>query len=138
MTHSRASTRANVVHRNLPLAFAVGALALLGARAYGNSPDPDRIALSAPVTKVIGRDPATQAPIEQVTVEGRVQTDPATLTTHSGATLLEDSVLQAAREACDEADPLTPDDGECVRTAMKGAQHEVDSAIARARGHEEP
>jgi len=137
MTVSRASTRANVLHRNLPLAFAIGALALLSARAHADSPDPDKITLSAPVTKVIGHDSATRAPIEQVTVEGRVQTDPATLTTRSGATLFEESVLQAAREACDEADPLTPDDGECVRAATKGAQHEVDSAIARARGHEQ-
>ncbi|MBX5462736.1 MAG: UrcA family protein [Steroidobacteraceae bacterium] len=138
MSHLRISARANAMHTKLPLAFAMGALALPSARAYANSSDPDQITLSAPVTKVIGHDPVTQAPIERVTVEGRVQTDPATLTTRSGTTLFEDSVLQAAREACDEADPLTPDDGECVRTAMKGAQHEVDSAIARARGHEHP
>jgi UrcA family protein len=95
--------------------------------------DLDQITISAPAVKTVGREAATDAPIQQSTVSARVTFDPVTLTTNSGVALLNDSVLEAARRACDEADPLTPDDGSCLRTALESAKPQVDAAIARAR-----
>jgi UrcA family protein len=56
-----------------------------------------------------------------------------TLRNASGVVLLKDRVLEAAYKACNAADPLTPDDGTCVREAVKSAQPQVDAAIAHAR-----
>jgi UrcA family protein len=62
-----------------------------------------------------------------------VQFDPVTLTTNSGAALLKDAVLDAARQACTDADPFTNDGGACVRKAVESAAPQVDAVIARAR-----
>jgi UrcA family protein len=115
----------------LPVALAIGALTVLSARAHAD--DLDEITISAPAVKTVGRDAATGAPIEEVTVTARVKTDPVTLTTNSGVALFKDSVLDAARKACTMADPLTPEDGTCVHDAVKAAQPQVDAVIARAR-----
>jgi hypothetical protein len=134
------STRVNILGRTLPVAFAVAAIALVSARAHAAEPDQfdpvqlDPITVSAPATaKIVDRDSATGAPIEQVTITARVQADPAALKTNYGALMLNYSVLDAARKACTAADPFTDDDGTCVRDAVESAKPQVDAAIARAR-----
>jgi len=133
------SIRVNILGRILPVAFAVAAIALVSARAHAADPDQldpvqlDPITVSAPAAKIVDRDTATGASIEQVTITARVQADPAALRTNYGALMLNYSVLDAARKACTEADPLADDDGTCVRDAVESAKPQVDAAIARAR-----
>jgi UrcA family protein len=135
------SIRPNILGRILPVAFAAGAIALLSARAHAADSDPlnpvqlDQITVSAPAVKVVGRDAATNAPIEQVTVAASVQADPAALRTNYGALMLNYSVLDAARKACAAPDPVadSDDDGTCVHDAVESAKPQVDAAIARAR-----
>jgi UrcA family protein len=133
------SIRVNILGRILPVAFAVGVIALVSARAHAADPDQldpvqlDPITVSAPATKIVDRDTATGAPIEQVTITARVQADPAALKTNYGALMLNYSVLDAARKACTAADPLADDDGTCVHDAVESAKPQVDAAIARAR-----
>jgi UrcA family protein len=62
-----------------------------------------------------------------------VSYDPVTLTTNSGIALLKDSVADAARKACDTADPLTDDGGTCVREAISSAQSQIAEAVTKAR-----
>ena len=133
------SIRMNILGRILPVAFAVGAIALVSARAHAadlDQIDPvqlDPITVSAPAAKIVDRDAATGAPIEQVTITARVQADPSALRTNYGALMLNYSVLDAARKACTAADPLEDDDGTCVHDAVESAKPQVDAAIARAR-----
>src|SRR5882724_11877552 len=128
------SIRVNILGRILPVAFAVGAIALVSLRAHAADPDQfDPITVSAPAVKIVDRDAATGAPIEQVTITARVQPDLAALRTNYGALMLNYSVLDAARKACTAADPLADDDGTCVRDAVESAKAHVDAAIARAR-----
>jgi len=131
------SIHMNTLGRILPVAFAVGAIALVSARAHAaDQIDPvqlDPITVSAPAAKIVDRDAATGAPIEQVTITARVQADPSALKTNYGALMLNYSVLDAARKACTEADPLEDDDGTCVHDAVESAKPQVDAAIARAR-----
>ena len=133
------SIRVNILGRILPVAFAVGAIALVSARAHAADPDQldpvqlDPITVSAPAAKIVDRDTATGAPIEQVTITARVQADPTALRTNYGALMLNYSVLDAARKACTAADPLADDDGTCVHDAVESAKPQVDAAIARAR-----
>jgi hypothetical protein len=133
------SIRVNILGRILPVAFAVGAIALVSARAHAADPDQldpvqlDPITVSAPAAKIVDRDTATGAPIEQVTITARVQADPTALRTNYGALMLNYSVLDAARKACTAADPLADDDGTCVHDAVESAKPQVDAAIAQAR-----
>jgi UrcA family protein len=135
------STRVNVLRRSLPVAFAVGAIALLSARANAADTDQldpvqlDPITVSAPAPKIIDRDAASGADVQQVTITARVQADPAALRTEYGALMLNYSVLDAARKACAAADPLADDDGTCFRDAVESAQPQVDAAIAQARSN---
>lgn len=132
------SIRVNILDRILPVAFAVGAIALVSARAHAADSDQldpvqlDPITVSAPA-KIVDRDPATGATTEWVTITARVQADPAALRTHYGALMLNYSVLEAARKACRAADPLADDDGTCFHDAVESAKPQVDAAIARAR-----
>ena len=119
----------------LPLALVVGALALT-SNVY--AAQLDKIAMDQPVVKVVGRDRGTDAPIEDVTVVARVIPDPETLTTDSGVALLNDYVQDAARKACFEADPLTPDNGACYRKAIAAAKPQVAALIARAKAEQNP
>jgi hypothetical protein len=133
------SIRVNILGRILPVALAAGAIALVSARAHAADPDQtdpvqlDQITVSAPAAKIVDRDAATGAPIEEVTITARVQADPAALRTNYGALMLNYSVLDAARKACTAADPLADDDGTCVHDAVESAKPQVDAAIARAR-----
>jgi UrcA family protein len=136
-----ASIRMNPLGRGLPVAFAVGALALLGARAHAADSDQlspvqlDPITVSAPGAKIVDRDAATGAAIEMSTVSARVQVDPVALRTEYGALMLNYSVRDAARKACSEADPFSDDDGTCVQKAVADAKPQIEAAIAQARSN---
>jgi hypothetical protein len=114
----------------LPLALAVGLLTLTG-NVYAE--ELDKIVIDKPVVKAVGRDEATEATIEDVTVVARVIPDPETLTTDSGIALLNDNVREAARTACFKADPMTPDDGTCYRKALAAAKPQMAALIAHAK-----
>jgi hypothetical protein len=92
----------------------------------------DRIEIDQPVVKVVGRT-QIDAPVEDVTVVARVIPDPQTLTMKSGVKLLNDNIVEAARQACYEADPLEADDGSCVRRAVRDAKAQVPALVARAK-----
>jgi UrcA family protein len=114
--------------------FAIVAVALIGARAQADEPDQvDQVTVSSPAVKTVGRDSATDGPIEETTMTARIQFDPVTLTTNSGVSLLKDSVLETARRVCDSISPFDPDDGTCIRNAVNSAMPQVDAAVARAR-----
>lgn len=115
----------------LPVAFAIGALTMLSSLA--RAADSDEITISAPKVTVVGRDAATGAPIEETTREARIAVDSATLTTDSGIALLNEKVRLTAVQICDSIDPLTEDDGTCVRKAVRSAQAQVNAVIARAK-----
>jgi UrcA family protein len=138
MTHLT-SIRVNILGRILPVAFVVGAIALVSGRAHAAAPDQldpvqlDPITVSAPAVKIVDRDAASGVQTEQVTITARVQADPAALRTEYGALMLNYSVLDAARKACTEADPLADEDRTCVQDAVKAAKPQVEAAIARAR-----
>jgi hypothetical protein len=134
------SIRVNPLRRILPVAFAAAAIALVSARAHAADSDQldpvqlDPITISAPAATIVDRDTETFAPIEQVTIKARIQTDPAALATKYGALMLHYSVLDAAREACAATEPVADsDDDACVHDAVESAQPQVDAAIARAR-----
>jgi hypothetical protein len=116
-----------------PFFAASGLLAALAIASSGADAAPlDRIEIDAPVVKVIARD-EIDAPLERVTVVARVIPDPETLTTDSGVVLLNDYIRDAARKACFAADPMEPDDGTCVRNAIKEAKPQVTALVARAK-----
>jgi hypothetical protein len=92
----------------------------------------DRIEIDPPVVKVVARN-SIDAPVEDVTVVARVIPDPETLTMQSGIKLLNDNIVEAARKACFEADPLEPDDGTCVREAVKAAKAQIPAVVAHAK-----
>ena len=131
MNNPTTSIRVNTLRRILPIAFAVGALAIMNARAHAQ--DLDQVTVSAPEVKTVGHELSSLAPVEESTVTARVAFDPVTLTTNSGVALLRDSVFDAAIKACAAADPGIHDDGECVNTAVRSVKPQVDAAIARAR-----
>jgi UrcA family protein len=124
-------TRVKTLSGSLPAAFAVMALAVFSASAH--AAEYDEITISGSTTKTVGREYATGAPIRETTVKVGVSYDPVTLTTNSGVALLKDAVVDAARKACDMADPLTQDDGTCLREAVRSAQPQIARAIAKAR-----
>ena len=113
--------------------FAVGALGLFNGRAQ--AADLDQVTISAPSVKTVGYDYATRAPIEEMTQTGRIKVDPVTLTTNSGVALLNDAVQATAQKICYSLDPVSFDDGQCVRDAIKSAQGQVAAAVARARAN---
>lgn len=114
--------------------FAASALlaALATVSTGASAAELDRIQIDPPVVKVVERNPI-DAPVEDVTVVAHVLADPESLTMKSGVKLLNDNIVEAARKACFEADPLEPDDGTCVRKAVKSAQAQIPAAIARAK-----
>src|ERR1700730_19071546 len=107
------STRAKILSGGLHAAFASMAIAAFSVGAH--AAESNEIMVQGPTTKTVGYDLPTGAPIQETTVKIAVSYDPATLTTDSGVALLKDSVADAARKACDTADPLTDDDGACAR-----------------------
>ena len=127
------STRVTILRRGLPLAFAIMAVGVAGGYAQASEPDP--ISIDSTTTQTVGHDFPADVPIEEVTTKVAVKYDPVTLTTNSGVALLNDSVADAARKACDidAIDAFSSDSETCVRKAIESAKTQVDSAIARAR-----
>jgi UrcA family protein len=135
------SIQMNPLSRSLPMALAVGALALMSARVHAADPDSlnpvqlDPITVSAPAEKIVGRN-EVGTPIEEVTSTARVQVDPKALTTEYGVLMLNYSVRDAARQVC-LSDERLADDGEttCVNKAIEAAKPQVEAAIAQARSN---
>jgi UrcA family protein len=123
-------TNVKTLSGSLLAAFAIVALAVFSASAH--AADYDQITVNGSTTKTVDRDYATGAPIQETTVKVAVSYDPVTLTTNSGVALLKDSVVDAARKACDTADPLEEDDGTCVQEAIHSAQAQIARAVAQA------
>jgi UrcA family protein len=119
--------------KSLQAASAIMALAVFSISAH--AAEPNEVTIRGSTTQVVGRDYATNAPIEETTVKVAVNYDPVTLTTNSGIALLKDSVAEAARKACATADPLTDDGGTCVREAISSAQSQIAQAITQARSN---
>jgi UrcA family protein len=124
-------TGVKTLSKGLQAAAAIIALSVFGISAH--AAEPNQITVYGSTTKTVDRDYATGAPIQETTVKVGVSYDPVTLTTNSGIALLNDSVADAARKACTEADPLTDDGGTCVREAISSAQTQIARAIAQAR-----
>jgi UrcA family protein len=126
------STSVKILSGSLHAAFAAMAIAVFSAGAQ--AAEPNQIAVQGSTTKAVGTDYATGAPVEQTTVKVAVTYDPSTLTTDSGVALLKESVADAARKACDSADPVTDDDdGTCVREAIESAQAQIARVVTQAR-----
>jgi UrcA family protein len=133
------SIRMNPLSRSLPLALAVGALALMSARVHAADPDSfnpiqlDPITVSGPSENIVGRN-EIGTPVEEVTSTARVQVDPKALTTEYGVLMLNYSVRDAARRVCLADEPLAEDDDTtCVTKAIEAAKPQVEAAIAQAR-----
>jgi UrcA family protein len=125
------STSAKSLSGSLHAAFAVLAIAVFSASAH--AAESNEIAVQGSTVKTVGRDYATGAPIRETTVKVAVSYDPATLNTDSGVALLKESVVDAARKACDTADPFTEDDGRCVLEAIHSAQAQIARVVTQAR-----
>jgi UrcA family protein len=124
------SIRTKAASGSLRAALAIAALSVFSVGAH--AADYDEVTVHGSTTKTVGRDYATNAPIQENTVKMAVTYDPVTLTTNSGIALLNDSVADAARKACLQADPLS-DDGTCVYNAIQSAQSQIARAISVAR-----
>lgn len=122
-----------ILSGSLQAAFAAMAIGVFCAGAH--AADLNQITVQGSTVKTVGRDAATGAPIEDITERAAVSYDPATLTTDSGVKLLKAKVADAARQACDSADPLGDDDGTCVPGAIRSAQDQIARVVAQARGN---
>jgi len=124
------STTVKALSGSLPAAFAIVALAVFSAGAHAATAG--QITIYGSTKNTVGRDYAINAPIQDTTVKVGVSYDPGTLTTESGIERLNDSVRDAARKACEIADPFT-DDETCIRQAIDSAQPQIARAIAQAK-----
>ena len=133
MATSTSSIRANAPRRIVPIAIAVGALAFTSVRAQTEKPV--EITIVAKTVKVLRYGFGVGAPEKQAWVTTKVKIDPVALTTRSGVALFKESVWDAARKACDAADPYAPvgTDDECVHAAVKAAKPQVNAVIKLAR-----
>jgi UrcA family protein len=125
------STSVKILSGSLHAAFAIMAIAVSSASAH--AADLNEITVQGSTTKAVGRDDTTGAPIQETTVKVAVSYDPATLTTDNGVALLKESVAEAARKACDTADPLSDDDGTCVQEAIDSAKDQIARVVTQAR-----
>lgn len=115
------------------LAFAVGGLVLSWVSAHAATLDP--ITISAPTVEVRGYDSLTNAPLERTVTTAHIKFNPVTLTTNSGVALLRDRVRTAAGKVCSAVDSYS-DYASCVAGAMRTAEPEVTTAVARARSND--
>jgi UrcA family protein len=127
------SISAKIPSGSLHAAFAAMAIAVFSVSAQ--AADLNQITVQGSTVQTVGRDAATGAPIQETTVKVAVSYDPATLTTDSGVKLLKAKVVDAARQACDSADPLTDDDGTCLREAVGSAQDQIARVVSQARSN---
>jgi UrcA family protein len=127
------STSAKILSGSLHAAFAAMAIAVFSVSAH--AAELNQITVQGSTTKTVGRDAATGAPIQETAVKVAVSYDPAALTTDSGVKLLKARVADAARQACDSADPLSDDDGTCLPDAIGSAQDQINRAVTQARSN---
>ena len=127
------TTSTKILSGSLHAAFAAMAIAVFSVSAH--AADLNQITVQGSAVQTVGRDAATGAPIQETTVKVAVSYDPATLTTDSGVKLLKAKVVDAARQACDSADPLTDDDGSCLREAVGSAQDQIARVVTQARSN---
>lgn len=96
------------------------------------------ITVLAPRVRESRERSASGFPIQTLTAQSVVYIDDLDLRTETGRSELSNRVNLAAKEACDWIDqvyPLAqPSDADCQRDAVKRAQDQVDSAIAKAGG----
>jgi UrcA family protein len=128
------TTSTKILSGSLHAAFGAMAIAVFCASA-AHAAELDQITVQGSTVKTVGRDAATGAPIQEATVKVAVNYDPATLTTDSGVKLLKAKVVDAAREACDSADPFSDDDGTCLPDAIRSAQDQIARVVAKARSN---
>ena len=114
-------------------ALSAGAFGSFSGRAHAG--EFEGITVSSPTVKTIGRESATGAAIEEMTETARIKVDPATLTTDSGVERLHEEVQDTARKLCYSLDPLSFDDGDCIRGAIRSAQDQIAAIVARARAN---
>lgn len=110
------------------LAIALGAVAL-----QAHAADLDPITVYAPKQTSVGRNLLLLTPAKVVTTQARIAIDTETLRNESGVVVLNDRINDAALKVCAGSDAATPIDRACVSNAVKGAQPQVEAAIARAR-----
>ena len=127
------TTSTKILSGSLHAAFAAMAIAAFSVSAHAAGLN--QITVQGSTVQTVGRDAATGAPIQETTVKVAVSYDPATLTTDSGVKLLKAKVVDAARQACDSADPLTDDDGSCLREAVGSAQDQIARVVTQARSN---
>jgi len=95
-----------------------------------------RMGRSAVTTDTVGRSASTGAPIERLTLTWSVPFTDLDLSTHGGATELQNRVNARAKAVCQELDRLFPftDRGgaSCIKEAAAGGQAQADKLIAAA------
>jgi UrcA family protein len=131
MKDSTVSLNSNAARTACWAVLALGTLSFIAGRAHAQELDP--ITYSPPAVTMVGRDLATSAPIEAVTVTARIDADKETLRNDSGVVLLNDRVEEAALKACRSADQFASPEDACVRRAMRSAAPQVKAAVAQAR-----
>jgi UrcA family protein len=107
--------------------------AFAGDAQTDNAANLNDVVVQMPSTKIIGRDAATGAPIQEITTTARLRYNPIVLTTYSGRALLDAKVARLARSLC-AADALayvTDDDGTCLRQAIRHTQAQLDAVAAQ-------
>lgn len=88
---------------------------------------------------VVGRAPMTNAPIERITVDHRVDYSDLDLIKHADVQALQQRIEMAAREACGQLDELFPIGSSghqtrtCIEDAVDGASQQVQQAITGAQ-----
>ncbi len=120
--------------------FAVGAIVAGGAFADEDlqtiTITASRMGRSAVTKDVVGRAAATGAPIERLSLTWSVPFTDLDLSTHSGATELQERVNARAQAVCQELDRLFPftDRGgaSCVKEAAAGGLAQANKLIAAA------
>jgi UrcA family protein len=127
------TTSTKILSGSLHAAFAAMAIAVFSVSAH--AADLNQITVQGSTVQTVGRDAATGAPIQETTVKVAVSYDPATLTTDSGVKLLKAKIVDAARQACDSADPFSDDEGTCLPEAIRSAQDQIARVVAQARSN---
>jgi UrcA family protein len=93
--------------------------------------------------KIIDRDPATWAPIEEIDLSRRVSFADLDLSTPNGKKELQRRIEQTAKEACQEIEMLYPagtwltDERDCTWQAIKDAEKQAQAAIAAAESRKQ-
>jgi UrcA family protein len=124
------------MRRGWRTALAGAALLFWGGQAV--AADVSEVVVEAPRTvhhETVGRSRTTRAPIETITLSGRVSFGDLNLTKTADVATLRERVTAEARQACAELDrmrPLVDADPRCVQVATRNAMAQVDAKVAAA------